>query len=82
MARLGKNQIEFLAGLAAPRRAAVSGDKLLRSLATRGLVKPLGANGDSFFVVTADGLRAVADALDSGAIKETTLDDFKQKGGA
>ena len=77
MARLGKNQLDFLAGLAGPRRAAIVGDKLLRSLAKSGYIKALG--DDSFYVITPDGLRAVADALDSGALKPTTLEDFKSK---
>lgn len=77
MSRLGKNQLDFLAGLAGTRRAAIVGDKLIRSLASAGHLRALG--DESFYVITATGLRAVADALDSGALKPSTLDDFKSK---
>ncbi|MER9912853.1 hypothetical protein NKJ71_19695 [Mesorhizobium sp. M0050] len=40
-------------------------------------MKAVGSDGDSFYVVTADGLRAVADALDSGALAPVTIEDFK-----
>lgn len=76
MARLGKNQIAFLAGIAGTGRAVVVGDKLIRSLAKAGCLKALGAN--SFYVITPAGLRSVADAIDGGALKPTTLDDFKK----
>lgn len=77
MARLGKNQLEFLSRMAGQGRAIVVGDKLIRSLAKAGCLKALGNKNDSFFVVTAAGLRAVADALDSGALPPVTIDDFK-----
>lgn len=77
MARLGKNQLDLLAGLVGPRRAAIVGDKLTRSLAKSGYLRSLG--DDSFYIVTSDGLRAVADALDSGALKPATMEDFKPR---
>lgn len=79
MARLGKNQLKFAAGMCLGR-ASIVGDKLLRSLARAGCLQPLGSDGDSFYVITAEGLRAVADALDSGAIPPVTMNDFKPKG--
>jgi hypothetical protein len=78
MARLGKNQLAFLARMTGQGRAVVVGDKLIRSLAKAGFMTALSHNGDSFYVVTAAGLRAVADALDNGAIPPTTIDDFKK----
>jgi hypothetical protein len=78
MARLGKNQIDFIAGMCLGR-ACIVGDKLMRSLAKAGAMKALGSDGDSFYVLTADGLRAVADAIDSGAIPPVTMDAFKPK---
>ncbi|RWO22858.1 hypothetical protein [Mesorhizobium sp.] len=76
MARLGKNQLNFIAGMCLGR-ACVVGDKLLRSLAKAGCLKALGS--DSFYVITADGLRAVADAIDRGAIPPVTMDAFKSR---
>jgi hypothetical protein len=80
MARLGKNQLNFLAGVAGRGRAVVVGDKIIRSLAERGMMEPLArpeGNG-SFFVVTSAGLRAVADAMDSGVLPPITIEDFKR----
>lgn len=79
MARLGKNQLKFLAGMAGQSRAVIVGDKLLRSLGNAGVMKPVGSDGDSFYVITAHGLRAVADALDSGALPPVTIEDFKSR---
>lgn len=78
---LGKHQLAFLAKMAGTGRAVIVGDKLIRSLAQRGLLRPLadGSKGDgSFYTITAHGLRAVADALDSGAIPLTTIDHFRK----
>lgn len=82
MARLGKNQIEFLDRMAGRGRAVIVGDKLIRSLAARGMLRSLNPERGSFFVLTSAALRAVADAMDSGALPPITLDDFKPKGGA
>lgn len=83
MARLGKKQLGFLAGMVGTGvgtgRAAVVGDALIHSLVARGCMRPLGPQGDSFFVVTPAGLRAVADALDAGTIPAVTIDAFKPK---
>jgi hypothetical protein len=78
MARLGKNQIELLARMTGQGRAVVVGDKLIRSLAKAGCMSALSHNGDSFYVVTSAGLRAVADALDAGSLPPVTIDDFKK----
>jgi hypothetical protein len=78
MGRLGKNQIDFLAGICLGR-AYIVGDKMMRSLASNGCLQALGKEGDSFYVITADGLRAVADALDSGKLPAQSLDAFKMK---
>lgn len=78
MARLGKNQIKSLAGMCLGR-AVVVGDKIERSLVKAGCMEALGSEGDSFYVITANGLRAVADAMESGAIPPVTMDAFRPK---
>jgi hypothetical protein len=75
MRPFGRKQLEFLGRMAGYGRAVVVGDALIRSLAARGAMRPLG--GNAFYVITADGLRAVADAMDAGAIPAITIDDFK-----
>ncbi len=63
--RLGKLQIEKLAYI--PISAAqIVGCSVTRSLAKRGLMKALGKDGDSCFVVTPEGLEALAQALREG----------------
>lgn len=74
---LGKHQLNFLAGMAGTGSAVIVGDKLVRSLAKRGLLRSLSEKGSSFYTITPDGLRAVADALDSGALPMTTIDNFR-----
>lgn len=78
MAPLGKNQLDFLMKMSGMGRAVIVGDKLIRSLCDRGLLVALSTEGDSFFVLTPNGLRAIADAIDSGALKAPTIDDFKR----
>lgn len=78
MARLGAKQLDFLAGMAGTQKAVIVGDKLIRSLQDRGLMVALGKERNSFFTITPAGLRAVADALDSGALKALTFDDLKR----
>jgi hypothetical protein len=67
--RLGDKQIELLAALGCPTWSMICGDKMLRRLAALGLLRPLG--DDSFFCITPAGLRALADALDAGRIKQS-----------
>lgn len=79
MARLGRKQLTFLANMAGTGFAVVVGDAFIRRLVAHGCLRPLGPEGDSFFVVTPAGLRAVADALDAGTIPAVTIDAFKPK---
>jgi len=79
MAKLGKNQINFLARMAGRGSALIVGDRLARSLTERGCLRSLSEDGDSFYVVTSWGLRAVADAMDSGRLPEITINDFRKK---
>lgn len=67
---LGKHQRDALASMADPTIAAISSDKTWRALAKRGLVRSLAKDKDSFFVITPAGLRALADELESGRIKQ------------
>lgn len=72
MTRLGKRQLDRLAGMAHVGAAMVAPDALCRSLAARGLMEPTGdqpGHEDTFYVVTAAGFRAVADAIDAGDIR-------------
>lgn len=78
VSRLGKNQLDFIASMCLGR-ACIVGDKLLRSLAKSGCLKALGSDSDSFYVITADGLRAVADAMDRGTIPQVTIEAFKPR---
>lgn len=72
MARLGKNQLARLSSMAHVGFAQVVPDDVARSLVARGLMEPTGDKPgceDSFIVVSADGYRAIADAIDAGKIK-------------
>lgn len=76
---LGKNQLATLRALG-PYRVCIVGGKKHKSLARRGLCEALG--DDSFYAITPDGLRALADAIDRGQLKRWTLDDFKVRKGS
>lgn len=72
MARLGKRQLQRLAGMTHVGFAQVVPDAVSRSLVKRGLMEPTGdqpGTRDAFVVVTADGYRALADAIDKGLVK-------------
>lgn len=75
---LGKNQLATLRALG-PHLVCIVGSKEHRSLQKRGLVESLGDDGNSFFAITPDGLRSLADAIDSGKLHRWTIDDFKPK---
>lgn len=68
-ARLGKNQLRLLMQLADPNRFVVIGDKLVWSLVHRGLLAPHGPDGEGLFQITPNGWRALADAVDRGALE-------------
>jgi hypothetical protein len=78
MKPLGKNQLAALKSLG-PNMACIVGGKEHFSLLKRGLVEALDQDGDSMFmfVITPDGLRALADAIDGGKLPRMTIDDFK-----
>jgi len=78
MTPLGKNQLATLRTLG-PSLCCIVGGKEHRSLAKRGLIQALSDDGDAFFVITPDGLRALADAWDNGKLPRVTLDDFKPR---
>ena len=67
---LGKNQLDDLAILGSPSTFAIVGHKCWRSLARRGLLKPHGDDGDSFFAITPLGLRVLSDELENGRIHQ------------
>ena len=82
MRPLGKRQIDLLAKLGSPGMFLIVGDPVSRSLAKRGLLKPEGTStdDDSFYHITSAGLRALADAMDSGQIKPSKfLDEMRKK---
>lgn len=65
--RLGSKQLEMLM-LCGVGRALVVGDRTSRRLCELGLMRAHGKDGDSIVAVTAEGLRALADASDAGRI--------------
>lgn len=78
MTRLGAKQLKFMSGLSGGKSAIIVGNSDIRRLAARGLLRPLGENGDSFYVITSALLRAVADAMDNGALPPLTMADFRK----
>lgn len=72
MAKLGCRQLDHLKTLG-PHLIEIVGSPILRSLKKRGLVKALGEDGDSFYCITPDGLRALADAMDDGRVPPMAL---------
>lgn len=76
MSRLGKRQLDKLASFAGVFSAIVVPDKLLRSLIRAGMMESMSTKSDGFIVTTAAGFRAIADALDSGAIVRPPLEDW------
>lgn len=67
-AKLGKNQIAMLRQLANPWLHLIVPDKVAMSLERRGLLAARAKDGGSFYSITPDGLRAVADLMEAGAI--------------
>ena len=76
--RLGKHQLAMLASLAGTHRALVVPDSVTRSLCKRGLMMPGGTKTDGFLVMTPAGYRAVADALESGAIVRLPVEQWNK----
>lgn len=68
MTRLGRHQLDLLSKLAAFGRVLVVGDRLSDSLVRRGLLLALDADSNAMIVITPAGYRAVADAIEAGAI--------------
>ncbi len=69
--RLGKKQLARLASMAHVGMAQVVPDAVTKSLVARGLMQPTGTKpgtDDAFIVITADGFRAIADAIETGTI--------------
>lgn len=69
MSRLGKKQIYLLKFMANVGCALVVPNDISRSLCKRGLMEATGGLAeDAFIVVTPNGLRALADAMDAGLV--------------
>lgn len=64
--KLGKNQLEMLTVLGCPGRFLVVPDKLSDSMVKRGLLHSV----DGFVCITPAGLRALADAVEAGTVKQ------------
>lgn len=68
---LGKLQLERLLGLASPSMLLVVGDKLSESLVKRGLLKPrIKKRPNAWHGITPAGMRVLADAFESGDLKQ------------
>lgn len=68
--RLGKKQLGLLRSMCCGL-AVIVPDKMTRRLCARGFMQE--AAPDSFVFVTADGLRALADAADRGEVELFTM---------
>jgi hypothetical protein len=70
--KLGKNQLERLLGLASPTSLlVVGGDRVIRSLAKRGMVKAKDpCKPNAWLQITPAGLRVLADALEAGELEQ------------
>jgi len=68
--RPGKKQLDLLRSMCC-RLAIIVPDKMTRRLCARGLMQE--ARPDSFAFVTANGLRALADAADRGEVELFTM---------
>lgn len=68
MRPLGKRQIDLLAMMTSVGRALVVPNEVSKALCKRGLMEVSGRDIDGFVVVTPNGLRALADAMDAGKI--------------
>lgn len=68
---IGKLQLERLMGLASPSMLMVVGDAVSKSLVRRGLLKPnFPETPDAWHRITPSGLRALADAYESGKLAQ------------
>lgn len=78
---LGNNQLRLLFALANPGMIlVVADDRPSQSLLKRGLTKPLDRKRpDRAHRITPAGLRALADALESGRLKQFMRRDFPRK---
>lgn len=71
MPRLGKRQIDLLAGLGHVGSALILPTPITDSLVKRGLMRPTGdkpGTENGFLVLTPAGYRAIADAIEAGLI--------------
>lgn len=78
MRSLCKKQLAALRSLG-PNLVCIIGGNEHRSLLKRGLLEALGSDGDSFFAITTNGLRALADALDAGTLPKGTIENFRSR---
>ena len=72
MTPIGKNQLRLLRQLG-PHLMLVVGDKLSASMVKRGLLQSAASDGDAFFHLSPNGLRALADAIDAGLVEPLQL---------
>lgn len=68
MTRLGRHQLDLLSGLAGIGSSIVVGNRLSDSLVRRGLLLATDAGHNALVVITPAGYRALADAIEAGAI--------------
>lgn len=66
--RLGRKQIERLAGLARPFAWQIAGCSETRSLAKHGYLATHNGDDDGFYGITPAGLRRLADELEAGRL--------------
>jgi hypothetical protein len=71
-ARIGKNQLERLLGLASPSALLIVGrDRLSQSLVKRGLLQPVRKDDPGAWLqITPAGMRALADAHEAGQLDQ------------
>lgn len=73
MSRLGKRQLALMAQLGGVHSYIVVPGPVARSLYARGIMAPGSSRSEGFAMLTPAGYRALADALESGAIKREDL---------
>lgn len=73
MSRLGKRQLALMAQLGGVHTYIVVPGPVERSLYARGIMAPGSSRSQGFAMLTPTGYRAIADALESGAIKREDL---------
>jgi predicted transcriptional regulator len=67
--KLGNKQLEYLSFVVQPGLSYIVGNKVLASLVRRGLMASASSKGDSFYHITAQGLRILADEADAGRLR-------------